>query len=241
MSTNTSKPSSPVYPVRATSAADTGHAAFGDGVVAQTVQGDVGQRSQHGGSQRSLDGHERGRQGAVVEDGAAAGQPFGQRIADGRGVGGVGDDQEPLGTEAVDDQVVDDAAVGCADHRILGPAYRQRRRIADQRISEPGARFFALDEELAHVGEIEQAGPGTHRSMLVEDAGVLDRHQPAGELHHLRAEGDVAIGQRRREKGLMGLGHRASTSGYASLAGRALQFRESAGRQGNEAALGLER
>ena len=35
------------------------------------------------------------------------------------------DDEEPLGVEAVDDQVVDDPAVGRADHRVVGPTLLQ--------------------------------------------------------------------------------------------------------------------
>ncbi len=49
-----------------------------------------------------------------------AGQPLAQRLRDGLAIGGVGHDHEALGGHAVDDQVVDDAAVGGADHAVVG-------------------------------------------------------------------------------------------------------------------------
>src|SRR4029078_4848908 len=53
------------------------------------------------------------------------------------------------------------------------------------------ARIVTLDEELAHVRQVEQPGALTNRAVLVEDARVLHRHEPAAELDEARAERPV--------------------------------------------------
>ena len=53
-------------------------------------------------------------------------------------------------------------------------------------------RARAADGEPAHVGDVEQAGVAAGGEMLRDHAGgVHERHLPAGEVHHLGAEGDV--------------------------------------------------
>ena len=52
-----------------------------------------------------------------------------------------------------------------------------------------GLRSANLD--LAHVADIEDADRGAHGAVLLEDSGVLDRHVPPAEIHHLGAEGTM--------------------------------------------------
>jgi len=49
-------------------------------------------------------------------------------------------------------------------------------------------RFAASQANVAHVAYVEDANTGAHRHMLGNDAGILDRHIPAVELDHLRAQ-----------------------------------------------------
>ena len=70
-------------------------------------------------------------------------------------------------------------------------------RVADERGGEGFAGVVALDEELAHVREVEEAGPLADRPVLVEDAGVLDRHEPAAKPDQPCAEGPMDVDQRR--------------------------------------------
>src|SRR5207247_2734422 len=51
----------------------------------------------------------------------------------------------------------------------------------------------ALDLDLAHVRDVEDAGVGAHGPMLGDDAFVLDGHLPPGERDHPCAESDVAV------------------------------------------------
>ena len=92
---------------------DAGDGALGDRVVAQARRGrrrSAARRTSIG--PRALDGEQPGRQRAVVEHRLERDEALGERVGDDRGVAGVGDDQEPRVGQAVDDQVVDDPAVG---------------------------------------------------------------------------------------------------------------------------------
>ena len=48
----------------------------------------------------------------------------------------------------------------------------------------------------AHVGDIEDAGMGADRDVLLLDSVVLDRHLPAGEGNHLGASLEVSLVKR---------------------------------------------
>ena len=50
-----------------------------------------------------------------------------------------------------------------------------------------------VDVELAHVRDVEEADPLADGPVLLEDAGVLDRHLPAAEVDQLRAELAVQV------------------------------------------------
>ena len=69
--------------------------------------------------------------------------------------------------------------------------------VVRERRLEQVACGRAFDLELAHVRDVEDAGVGAHRLVLLDHALVLDRHLPAGERDHARAEGDVTVVQGR--------------------------------------------
>ena len=79
----------------------------------------------------------------------------------------------------------------------LDPVEVVREQALEQLV---GAR--ALDLELAHVRDVEDAAVRPHGAMLGDDAVVLDRQFPAGEGDHASAGLDVAVVQRRAEQGL---------------------------------------
>ena len=170
--------------------------ALGDRVVAEGAEVDVRERSERspaaaGPWMATSDvASERSSRTALraVEAGC-------QLVRDDRGVPGVGDDEETLLGEPVDDEIVDDPAIRGAQHRVLGPPDGERPGIRHDGRGErvPGPR--PLDEQLAHVRQVEQAGPLADRPVLLEDPGVLHGHQPAAELDELRAERAVHVGQ----------------------------------------------
>jgi hypothetical protein len=112
-------------------------------------------------------------------------------------IGGVGHDEEALVGEAIDDQVVDDAAVGGTHHRVVGAPVGQAARIGHQRPRQAGRSVRTADPHLAHVREVEEAGPLAHRMVLVNDAAVLDRHLPAGEVDQPATQPAVLLDERR--------------------------------------------
>src|SRR5687767_8845878 len=93
--------------------------------------------------------------------------------------------------EPVDDEVVDDPAVGIAQHRVLRLANDKGTRIAHHRVTQDGDGLLAGDLELAHVREVEQADGGSDGAVLLDDRAVLHRHLIAGEGHHSGSELDV--------------------------------------------------
>jgi len=63
-------------------------------------------------------------------------------------------------------------------------------------VIEKLARLGTTDIDFAHVADVEQAGGAAHHLVLFEDAAVLDRHFPAGEIDQPGAMGRVKIAQR---------------------------------------------
>ena len=193
---------------------------------------------------------ERRRQRAVVEDRLEASEPLGERVADDAGaLPALATTRKRSSAEAVDDQVVEDPAVRGDDHRVVGAAVGERRRVGHERVGERLARLRALDEQLAHVRQVEQAGPLPDRPVLLEDPAVLDRHQPAGEVDQPRAERAVRVDERRLERtGASAVSVTASAAAERRAVGvrsrrgaRARRSRSTTlGRPADERPLGLE-
>ena len=57
--------------------------------------------------------------------------------------------------------------------------------------AERGYRVGPLDEQFTHVGQVEDTGARADGPVLFQDACVLERHQPAAELHDPRTKSRV--------------------------------------------------
>jgi hypothetical protein len=144
---------------------------------------------------RPLNGEER----VLVRDVAhvrAAQLAFLQPGVVGVAVRSVDDDEVAVLVEPVDDHVVDDPARLGRDQRVLRGTRPQLVDVVGERRLDQVARRRALDLELAHVRDVEDAGVGPHRPVLGDHAGVLDGHLPPGERHHPRAERNVTVVER---------------------------------------------
>src|SRR5262249_51258830 len=117
-------------------------------------------------------------------------------------VGCVDDEQVTKWLELVRDEIVDDSAALVGEQRVLRLADADPVEIVGQRGLQELRRARALDLELAHVRDVEDAAVGSYRLVLWDDAFVLDRHLPAGERNHPRAEGDVRVVERRPQERL---------------------------------------
>jgi hypothetical protein len=69
-------------------------------------------------------------------------------------------------------------------------------------------RAVSLNEDLSHVTYVKQAGVVTDGHVLVDDAGVLDRHLESAERHHAGAELFVDVVEGRGLEGRSLIGHR---------------------------------
>ncbi len=109
-------------------------------------------------------------------------------------VGRVGDDQILDVTGVVHDQVIDDVAVFIEHERVLGMAeFRDPGQIVREHPLQEVEGAETEDPELRHVPDVEHPRRAADRPVFLDDAGVLDRHLPARERHHARAQRDVLI------------------------------------------------
>ena len=110
---------------------------------------------------------------------------------------GVHHDEELLRAHPVHDQVVDHAARFVQQEIVAADAVLLVRHGTRQRGVERFGRAGSGGGELAHVADVEQRDVFPCVLVFGEDAFlVLDRHVPAGEWDHARAERDVFVGQR---------------------------------------------
>ena len=99
------------------------------------------------------------------------------------------------GELAVDDEVVDRAAVGVEHHPVQGLAGLSEGDVVGEDMIYEGFSPGAADEDFAHVGHIENSGFGADCHMFLGDAGILDGHIEAGEGAHLGAKRDMTVVQ----------------------------------------------
>jgi hypothetical protein len=115
----------------------------------------------------------------------------------GLGRGAVDHQQHALLEVLIDQQVVNDAAVGPAHARVKDLAgLAQAAQVVGQDDLEEfdGARAPRGDH--AHVADVKDAGALAHRGVFLARRGELDRQGPAAELDHLGAARQVTAVKR---------------------------------------------
>ena len=136
----------------------------------------------------ALDGEHRPRGGDVPR--------LGEHASVGVGVRGVDDEQIAVHA-AIEDEVVDDAAALVRQESVLGlPGVDPVEVVREPRL-EVGMRALVRELELPHVRDVEDARALPDCPVLLDDRGELDGQLPAGEGDEARAEGGVALVQRR--------------------------------------------
>ena len=150
----------------------------------------AGERLDDADRLRALDGEQRGLV-ALVDDLRGREQVAPHPLEVGPATGRVDHEQEAV-LHPVDDPVVDDPTAVVADHRVEGVAGGQRRDVVGDEPLQGGLGALPAEPDLTHVGEVEEAGPGPHRHVLVPDRAVAKRHLVPRKLDHHRLGGDVA-------------------------------------------------
>ncbi len=97
---------------------------------------------------------------------------------------GVDDDEVVVVGELVEDDVVDEGAVGVEHGGVVGLADLQFAAVVHEQALEGGEGAGAAELDVAHVGDVEEADGGADGHVLGDEAGVLDGHVPAAEVDH---------------------------------------------------------
>ncbi len=113
------------------------------------------------------------------------------------GLAGGIDHQEQMAAEIRHHQIVEDAAAFVGEQRVTLPSRRDRHDVLRH---QPLQRQRGISDlagfrpqcDLAHMGDVEQAGAAAGMQMFPEHAGgILHRHVVAGERHHFAAQGHM--------------------------------------------------
>ena len=106
-------------------------------------------------------------------------------------VRGVVHHQEAHCIQAIDENVIEDATVVVAEQRVVGVAFAELVHLVGERAPQQPPGVVTDDEESTHVGDVEDADPLADGPVLLDDAGVLERHLPAGEGGETRTKRSV--------------------------------------------------
>ena len=110
--------------------------------------------------------------------------------------GGVDDEEECVWIGAIGDEVVDDAAVFVEEESVVALAGGEAGDVVGEGVIEEGFGAGATDDELAHVGDVEDADVLADGVVFGHEAGVLDGHFPTGEGDQAGSEGEVIFVER---------------------------------------------
>jgi Uma2 family endonuclease len=154
---------------------------------------------------------ERGARGEMIPDPGEIAQLAGP----------VHHDHVAVRPQAIDDEVVQDAALVVQEEAVTALARGQGVQVLGHYAVQGVLGASALEQELAHVADVEDAGPGAGLGMLGHDALVLHGHVETGEGGHLGLVGAVPGRERRCPKLFHGnrssLVQDAAASGPTSL------------------------
>jgi hypothetical protein len=98
---------------------------------------------------------------------------------------------------SINDQVIDDAATVVQEKGVLTRANVELADVIREHGVEPFACAWPLHDQLSHVRNIEDADIVSHGLVFLDDARVLDRHEPPGEGNHSPAEPSMFFVKRR--------------------------------------------
>ncbi len=166
---------------------DAGDVSLADSEAANLCKRELGQRLDSRDRAGALYRNQRGLLALVAEVGARRAESQ-QPVAIGRDIRCVDAQHEAFGAEPIDDQVVDGAAVLRAHDRVLGAPLGQGRGGVGHRALEYRGGVGTTQLEFAHVTQIEDPGGGADRKMLLDNAGIADRHFETTENRHPGAE-----------------------------------------------------
>jgi len=87
-------------------------------------------------------------------------------------------------SRTVEDQVIDHTSALREHEGVLAIAMLKFADPVGQKALQPWERSGTGNKNLAHVGYVEHSRGGAHSAVFVQDAGVLNRHEPTTETDH---------------------------------------------------------
>ena len=111
------------------------------------------------------------------------------------GGAGIDDETEVFGAAAVDDQIVDHAALRVEHAAVHRAAVGDAADVIGQQATQETFRLRPLQVDGAHVRDVEEPGAAAHGMVFLELAAVMQGHLPAGEIHHPAAGVDMGLEQ----------------------------------------------
>jgi len=91
--------------------------------------------------------------------------------------------------QPIDEDIVLDAALLVADHRVLRLHGSQRSEIVRRHALKERFGACAGDDNPPHMADIEETGLASNGVILIHNAGVVDGHFPPREVDQFRAGG----------------------------------------------------
>lgn len=104
---------------------------------------------------------------------------------------GIHDHAVGVGGDAVDDDVVDDSAIGVGEHGVLPLVIGEGGDIVDRDMFEEFEDIFAAECEASHVGDVKHSGSVANGLSFGDNGFVLDGEFESGEFDHASVEAQV--------------------------------------------------
>ncbi len=90
-------------------------------------------------------------------------------------------------------EIIDKGTLRIHQPRVLSAAHRELGVIVARDVLDEIEGRGTRDEELAHVGYVEEPGLVSHRRMFLCDGGVLNRQFKTRERDHTPAQGYMLV------------------------------------------------
>ncbi len=114
---------------------------------------------------------------------------------DGRGVGGVGHQEDLVVGDVVGDQIVHNTAGLGAAQGVLRLARSDPVQVVGEGGIDVGRRTRAFDQSLSEVADVEEAHGVARGVVFGDSSGVGHRHQPSTEFGETGSQFTVAVFQ----------------------------------------------
>src|SRR5262245_55498831 len=105
-------------------------------------------------------------------------------------------DQKMVGFDIVEYNIVYDSTLFIHEEIVLGLLLFHPRDVIGRYFLTQLQRARTTNHDFAHVAHVKKTGARPNRHVFLDDPFILNRHLPAGELHHLCARSSMRTVER---------------------------------------------